>query len=133
MKTPIPSIERTMETAETAPRLSQVFPVDERRRQRLAGLAAQIEAQVEAEARSRLWAIKPARRLGQLARALAEAHQRGDVPDLLSRVQYRPQVEALLALETWLAEDPHADQDTERPPLAESHVKRLASARLQRA
>ncbi len=62
-----------------------------------------------------------------MARALGEAHQQGDVPDLLTRIQYRPQLEALLALETWLT----LPQVPEKPPLAAQHAKRLASARIQ--
>src|SRR5215472_1565652 len=68
----------------TAP-AKEVLPASRRQVGLLLGLAEKIEAQVESEARSRLWAILPLRRLGQTARALAEAHQRRDVPDILTR------------------------------------------------
>jgi hypothetical protein len=125
-------VEGTKGTAsDEAQQTLGVWAANRRQRDLLRGLAEQIEGQVEAQARSRLWKVKPLRRLGQLARALVEAHQRGDVPDLLGRVQYRPQLEALLALEAWLAGQ--AEPQPARQPLAEAHLKRLAAARIQRS
>lgn len=124
--------KRKQATRRAAP-AKDVLPANGRQMRLLLGLAEKIERQVDAEARSLLWRVLPLRRLGQTARALAEAHQRRDVPDLLTWLQYRPQLEALLALEVWLAEQAEEqppDQIAERKPLAEQHKKRLTSAHI---
>lgn len=127
---------RTRATRRTRALLSagQVLPGSERQVRLLLGLAEKIERQVDAEARSRLWAILPLRRLGQTARALAEAHQRRDVPDILARLQYRPHLEALLALETWLAEqkkEPAPTGEAAPSALPAPTLRRLAAVRIR--
>ncbi len=114
----------------------QVLPASGRQVRLLLGLAEKIERQVADDARSRLWAIKPLRRLGQTARALAEAHQRRDVPDLLTRLQYRPHLEALLALEAWLSaqeRNPTIDAEAAQHGLPMPVVRRLAAVHIRSA
>lgn len=130
---PMKTTTKRKKAIQRAAPAKDVLPANGRQVRLLLGLAEKIERQVDAEARSLLWRVLPLRRLGQTARALAEAHQRRDVPDLLSRLQYRPQLEALLALEAWLAqpaEEQPPDQTAERKPLAEQHTKRLTSAHI---
>ncbi|HLW00089.1 MAG TPA: hypothetical protein VKT82_15580 [Ktedonobacterales bacterium] len=110
-----------------------VLPANKRQYDLLLGLARKIEAQVDRDARSLLWKVKPLRRLGQTARALAEAHQGHNMPDLLTRIQYRPQVEAIVALETWLGQPQPQNEGAERLPLDTKVARALASARIQPA
>jgi hypothetical protein len=112
----------------------QVLPGSERQVRLLLGLAENIERQVADEARSRLWGVKPLRRLGQTARALAEAHQRRDVPDLLTRLQYRPHLEALLSLEAWLSvqeRTPTLEAEAAQHGLPMPVVRRLAAVHIR--